>query len=134
MSEIQKLRVLIVDDEEAVRNALGRVLGRECDVHTCASGAEGLIYMDTDQVDLILSDCMMPGMTGPEFLLQAMQRDSRSFRVAMSGMDAHLGQMALLDGIAHRFMGKPWDLAELRAFLTAARKHLEARDRLAQTE
>ena len=61
--------LLIVDDEENIRNALKRSLRKESYfVHTAAGPEEGLEVLKANPVDLVISDHLMPKMTGLEFL------------------------------------------------------------------
>ena len=60
-------RVLVVDDEPAVRGTVERMLGRAHEVVTAASGVAGREILERDQsFDVILCDLMMPEMTGME--------------------------------------------------------------------
>jgi CheY-like chemotaxis protein len=61
-----RLRVLLVDDEEIVRRCTARTLS-DFDVVSLGSGAEALELLRTDSdFDAVLSDVMMPRMSGPE--------------------------------------------------------------------
>jgi CheY-like chemotaxis protein len=61
-----KLRVLLVDDEEIVRRCTARMLG-DFEVVSAASALEALrILRNDNDFDAVLSDVMMPGMSGPE--------------------------------------------------------------------
>lgn len=61
--------VLVIDDEEAVRNVLKRALEREeFQVETMASGEEALTTLSGGMPDVIILDLKMPGMDGPEVL------------------------------------------------------------------
>src|SRR5213083_1181547 len=63
------LRVMIVDDEEVLRDVLEVVLRREgFDVVLAASGEEALNLLDTEDVDLIILDVMLPGISGIDTL------------------------------------------------------------------
>jgi CheY-like chemotaxis protein len=67
-------RILIVDDEPFVRNALGRAL-RSYDLVTAASGEEALAHLSAGQpFDLILCDLMMPGVSGMDIYQHLRQR------------------------------------------------------------
>lgn len=56
------MKVLIVDDEQAIRDALGRKLRREgFDVVLCADGLEGLRAFHAERPDLVVLDIIMPG-------------------------------------------------------------------------
>ena len=62
-------RALIVDDEPHVRALLRDFLATVCDeVATAASGEEALAIVPMFQPDVILTDMMMPGMSGPDLL------------------------------------------------------------------
>jgi two-component system response regulator PilR (NtrC family) len=63
------MRILIVDDEEVLRDVLDAVLRREgFDIVTAASGEEALSVLDTDEVDLVILDVMLPGISGIDTL------------------------------------------------------------------
>jgi DNA-binding NtrC family response regulator len=63
------MRVLIVDDEEVLRDVLDAVLRREgFDIITAASGEEALSVLDGDDVDLVILDVMLPGISGIDTL------------------------------------------------------------------
>ncbi len=59
-------RVLIIDDEPLLRDALTRLLGGEHEITTASSGAEGLAKLSSGPFDAIVCDVMMPGMNGQE--------------------------------------------------------------------
>jgi len=59
------MRILIVDDEEVLRDVLDAVLRREgFDIFTAASGEEALSMLDSEEIDLIILDVMLPGISG----------------------------------------------------------------------
>jgi DNA-binding NtrC family response regulator len=63
------MRILIVDDEEVLRDVLEVVLRREnFDVVSAASGEEALSMLDGEEVDLIILDVMLPGISGIDTL------------------------------------------------------------------
>jgi DNA-binding NtrC family response regulator len=62
-------RILIVDDEEVVRDVLQRILtGAGYDVITAANGEEAIYKLNDEEIKLVLLDIKMPGMTGIEIL------------------------------------------------------------------
>ena len=68
------LRILVVDDEADVREAVADLLEAFLDnpqVRLAASGGEGLHVLRNDAVDLIVTDFKMPGMNGAQFLAEA---------------------------------------------------------------
>ena len=63
------MRILIVDDEEVLRDVLEAVLRREgFDVVLAASGEEALSVLDGEEVDLVILDIMLPGISGIDTL------------------------------------------------------------------
>ncbi|MEO8035941.1 MAG: response regulator, partial [Acidobacteriota bacterium] len=63
------MRILIVDDEEVLRDVLEVVLRREgFDVVLASSGEEALNLLDREEVDLIILDIMLPGISGIDTL------------------------------------------------------------------
>ena len=63
------MRILIVDDEEVLRDVLDAVLRREgFDIITAASGEEALSVLDAEEVDLVILDVMLPGISGIDTL------------------------------------------------------------------
>ena len=68
--ELQRITVLLVDDEENILKALRRLLlDEDFDIETATSGEVALQKLQTlDNVGLIVSDQRMPGMNGAEFL------------------------------------------------------------------
>jgi two-component system response regulator PilR (NtrC family) len=63
------MRILIVDDEEVLRDVLEVVLRRESfDVVLASSGEEALNVLDTEEVDLVILDIMLPGISGIDTL------------------------------------------------------------------
>jgi len=109
-------QVLLVDDDDRVRAILGELLQAEghCVVHA-RSGPEALSVLERDvQVDLVLTDHGMPGMTGLE-LTQAIKARWPQLRVGLvTGWGESLDVPA--SGVRPDFtLPKPVDLATLRA-------------------
>jgi DNA-binding NtrC family response regulator len=63
------MRILIIDDEEVLRDVLDAVLRREgFDVVLASSGEEGLNVLDGEEIDLVILDIMLPGISGIDTL------------------------------------------------------------------
>jgi CheY-like chemotaxis protein len=79
-------KILIVDDEEMVRNVLTLILGElqfDSDAALCAEEALGLI--DRKSYDVVFTDYQMPGMNGIELIRHIRQKSPRSAVVLMTG-------------------------------------------------
>jgi two-component system probable response regulator PhcQ len=115
-------RVLIVDDEDNVRNALRRSLRKEGYQLFFASGpAEGLKILAEQPIDLVMSDHMMPEMSGLEFLTIVRDRCPDVMRLMLTGhADMDTAIKAINHGEIYRFLTKPWDDTELKITLHLA--------------
>ncbi|MEX2583054.1 MAG: PAS domain S-box protein [Gemmatimonadota bacterium] len=105
------LRILVVDDEVAVRRAAVRFLGRRGhEVDEAIDGAEALRWLNDAQYDVILSDLRMPGLDGQELIQRLRERgDGMERRVILLTGDA---TRAHLD-IGVPVLTKPIQLAEV---------------------
>ena len=117
--------LLLVDDEENILSALKRVLRRDGYQIICASSArEGLQRLAECEVDVIVSDQRMPGMTGVEFLRLAKELFPDTVRIVLSGYTELQSIIdAVNEGAIYRFLTKPWDDERLRAHVAEAFRH-----------
>jgi response regulator RpfG family c-di-GMP phosphodiesterase len=114
-------RVLLVDDEAAIRLALSRFLrARGYAVETVDSGAAALAALRRDKFQLMLCDVRMPGITGLELVPPALAIDPDLAVVMLSAVnDAPTATRALLSG-AYDYLNKPVELPHLRDAVTRA--------------
>ncbi len=113
---MEKHSLLIVDDEEHVRQAIARTLqGEGYQIRFAAGAKEALAQLGETPADMILSDHTMPVMTGLE-LLRTVRRDfPDTLRVILTGnADLQLAIAAINEGEIYRFLTKPWDMYELQ--------------------
>lgn len=129
--------VLCVDDEPSILSALRRVLRVEgCRILTANSGAEALALLETEPVDVVVSDMRMPVMDGARLLAEVRARWPGTARVLLTGyadMDATI--LAINEGQIYRYIHKPWDETELRLTVRQAAERQvlrRERDRLQQ--
>ena len=120
--------VLVVDDEEPIRNALLRFLkGLELPGITAASGAEALELLRTTPVALMLADIRMPGMSGIDLVPQALALDPDLAVVMLSAVnDATTAALCMQRG-AMDYLIKPLDLDELERAVQGALRRREER-------
>ena len=120
-------RVLIVDDEDNVCNALRRSLRKEgYELSFAHHPNEALNFLKTNPVDLVLSDHLMPNMTGLEFLKLVRDRHPDCMRLMLTGhADMQTAVDAINQGEIYRFLTKPWDDTELKVTLHLALEKLE---------
>lgn len=126
--------LLVVDDEPDVLDSLRHLFHRRYRVMTCTDPAEALSLLGQEQVQVILSDQRMPGMTGDEFLSRARQIAPDAIRLIFTG---YADIQAVIDAINRggifRYILKPWDAGELETIIRQAAEQydlLEERRRL----
>lgn len=121
-------RVLVVDDSRAQRRILTASLTRwGFDVREAESGDDALGICADYAPDLVLSDWMMPGMTGLEFCraFRDMPRETYGYFILLTSK-SDKDEVALgLDGGADDFLTKPVNAAELRARIAAGARILQ---------
>jgi two-component system, probable response regulator PhcQ len=119
--------ILVVDDEEAIRKALRLSLEREgYSVYAAAGGEEALAWLAKNEVQVIISDNMMPKMSGIDFLSIARDRYPHTCRIILTAYaDMDLAVRAINDGAIYRFLEKPWDQLQLKVLLHVAFEQLE---------
>lgn len=110
--------ILIVDDEENTRIGLSKLLVQEgFVVNSAASGHEALEYLQSANVNLVISDINMPEMGGLTFLRE-LSRNFPSINVIMitayGGVESYLEAMNLG---AFEYLHKPVRLRELRSVI-----------------
>ncbi|MBP2672490.1 MAG: two-component system, NtrC family, response regulator [candidate division NC10 bacterium] len=134
---MEPLRIVVVDDEPAQRELIGGFLTKQGhEAFLAASGSEALEYVKGRQVDLILSDCRMPGMSGPELLLGIKAVNPEIPLILMTAYGTvETAVQAMKDGAAD-YLSKPLDLEELLVRLARvteqSRLRSEVRDLQAQ--
>ena len=123
-------RLLIVDDEPGVLQALKRLFFRQYDVEMASGGAEALALLETQSFDMIISDIRMPNMNGAELLKNCFQKYPQMIRVLLTGYsDIESAVKAVNEGNIYRYISKPWDNDHLRAVVAEA---IETRELRAQ--
>src|SRR4051812_18078152 len=85
-----RAKILLVDDSQFSLSQLSRALGDDYDVITANGGAEGLAMLDHNKIDLVITDLLMPHISGLAFLGQTKQRHPR-VKVIVSSADIQDG-------------------------------------------
>jgi two-component system response regulator HupR/HoxA len=118
--------ILIVDDEPAILESLELTLGSDYRVFTASSGEQGLAVLEREKIALIITDQVLPSMSGVEFLERAIELAPDAVRMMLTGY-ADIGSLtrAVNDGRIYRYIAKPWEPDEVRLNVKRA---LEAHD------
>jgi DNA-binding NarL/FixJ family response regulator len=111
------LRIVIIEDQAAIREMLTETLGRTGDtiiVGDAATGADGLALVQRLKPDLVLLDIQMPGMSGIEFLRRLRRATDRTKVLVFSArQEAHVIRSLVQEGI-HGYVNKTQRIGELR--------------------
>ena len=105
------MKILIVDDERAIRNSLGEILTDEgYEVDTAEDGPSALEKVDKERFDVIFCDIKMPGMDGTEVLQKLVEDGVDSAIVMISGHGDIETAVDCIKKGAFDFIQKPLDL------------------------
>ncbi|MEQ1914692.1 MAG: response regulator, partial [Sideroxydans sp.] len=118
---IKKARILIVDDEERILNALKSLFRHRYHVFTTTDGNKALDFLTRYQMHVVISDQRMPIMPGVELLRRSREISPHSVRILLTGysdLAAIVG--SINEGEVYRFISKPWDDHALNTIVTEA--------------
>jgi len=120
---MEKGVLLCVDDEiivlTALKDQLRRAFGNEFVIDIAESAEEALELLDElsaagHKLLVIVSDWLMPGMKGDEFLIEAHKRFPSVVKIMLSGQaETAAVDRARKEAALHDFLAKPWNAAEL---------------------
>jgi two-component system response regulator MprA len=114
------MRILVVDDEPAVREAVERALRLDGhDVVLAADGGEALDTLHEDPPDAVVLDVLMPRVDGLELCRRMRGRGDRTPVLMLTARDAVSDRVAGLDAGADDYLVKPFALEELLARVRA---------------
>jgi sigma-B regulation protein RsbU (phosphoserine phosphatase) len=133
ISSRSPVRVLVVDDSRAQRKVLGVHLARwGYHVTEAGSADEALALCRSDTFDIVLSDWVMPGLSGLEFCraFRALPRDVYGYFILLTSKSDKTEVADGLDGGADDFLSKPINPEELRARMRAGERILGMQNEL----
>jgi two-component system, probable response regulator PhcQ len=127
--EKMKNSVLFVDDEQNVLKSLKRALFDEPFEQYYALGPEEAFrILAENEIDLVVSDHIMPEMEGLTFLKHVMDLKPEVVRVILTGQaDLQLAMQAINEGEVFRFLTKPWNDLELKITLRQILEFIDLR-------
>ena len=106
-------RILVVEDELALRDALAYTLRQEgFDVELREDGESGLAAALSDDIDLVLLDLMLPGLTGTE-ICRRLRAESAVPIIMLTAKGAEVDRVLGLEIGADDYVTKPFSMAEL---------------------
>jgi len=118
--------ILVIDDETGVTKSLFRQFRRKYNVFTANSGQEAIAIMKEENIQIVISDQRMPGMTGLDFFSLIKDNYPDAIKIMLSGysdIEAVIG--AINEGQVFRYISKPWKPEELSNLLAEATEKYE---------
>ena len=115
--------VLIVDDEDMVITSIRAFLQLETEYHVTGLTLpeEAVKFLETNPVDVVVSDYLMPKMTGLQLLAKAKELQPEAARVLLTGhADKQSAIQAINDVGLFQYLEKPWDNSQLLLVINSA--------------
>ena len=120
------ISVLVVDDEEPIRNALRKYLKQQqFEVHTAGSGDEALQQLRLHKIALMLSDIRMPGTSGVDLVPQALEIEPDLAILMLTAVNDATSAALCMQRGAMDYLTKPIELADLGRAVQRALKRRE---------
>jgi eukaryotic-like serine/threonine-protein kinase len=111
----KKARVLFVDDEERILNALRALFRGQYHVFTAENGGLAIEFVKRFGIHVVVSDQRMPGILGVELLRQVKELSPNSVRMLLTGYSDLASIVGSInEGEVFRFVKKPWDNIEIQ--------------------
>ena len=112
-------RILLVEDDPRVRAAtVGALEDLDYEPVDCASGAEAIALFQSTEFDLVISDVIMPEMTGPELIRHLKATETREFAVLF--VTGYVGEGESDELRGHELLRKPFTVGALAGAVSAA--------------
>jgi DNA-binding NtrC family response regulator len=123
MQAVGRANVMFVDDEPRVLSSMRALFRRDYNVHLANSGEEALALLESTDMDVIVSDQRMPGMTGIDVLKACKSRAPRAMRILLTGYaDKDAIAASINEGEVFRYLTKPCAREALRDTVALAVK------------
>lgn len=119
--EVASSTILVIDDEEMVRNILGNLLTQSGhSVFKASSGKEGIEIFKQGGIDLVFTDIGMPGMSGWEVSRFIKDNDSTTPVALITGWGVQIDDDKMKESGADLILNKPFRLEEVLALVAEA--------------
>ncbi|MBN2756193.1 MAG: response regulator [Bacteroidales bacterium] len=116
-------KILYLDDEEVNLRLFKNIFRRDFEIFLANSAKEGLDFLENNNVDVVITDQMMPNMTGVELLEKINERFESipPNRLILSGYSSNEDiEKAYKHYRLFRFISKPWNYEELKELIFKA--------------
>lgn len=109
------MRILVVEDDESIRNMLGAWLGTlGYEALLAADGLEGIIVFNDQKPDMVITDCWMPKVNGATLTHHVKSQDQNTPVIMLTGFSERFSRAEAERLGANEYMQKPINLARLQ--------------------
>ncbi len=105
--------LLIVDDDNLVRDTLHELLSASHECHTADRAEQALAYLDIETYDAVLTDISMPGLSGRQLLDYIQVKHAATPVIVISGQSNENDAKELIEAGAFAYFAKPFTLNEI---------------------
>ena len=121
--------ILVVDDDEAIRDTLFELLSEEYPCQTAETAEKAFARLESDSYDVVLTDISMPGLSGLELLGHVRQKYPNTPVIIISGISDQAHAQGLIKLGAFDYLLKPFSLEVVEK---SVKRALEFRQQLLQ--
>lgn len=127
----KKYSLLVVDDEKDIVDQLYDYFRRDYKIHRAYSGEEAAEILESNEVQLVMTDQRMPKMQGTELLALLKEKSPSTTRILMTGYtDLEVAIEAINMGSIHRYLQKPLNFDELSGIIKEGLEFFEEADKV----
>jgi DNA-binding NtrC family response regulator len=137
----KKPTVVLVDDEEMILVSIRTLLALETEygVESFTNPCDAVRHLETNAADVVVSDYLMPGMTGIQMLAAAKAAQPETSRVLLTGHADKASAIQAINQVSlFQYLEKPWDNAQLLLVIQQAVERTgllrELREKIAQLD
>jgi two-component system response regulator PilR (NtrC family) len=127
--------ILIVDDEKSMRDFLKILLAKEgYDVIVASDGEQALGALDGNQIDLVISDIRMPGISGLDLLAKIKDETEDIPVIMITAFASPNDAVQAMKNGAYDYISKPFNVDEIKSVISAATNRTDASLKAQQAE
>lgn len=127
--------LLIVDDDNRVRDTLNDLLSETHECHTADRAEQALAYLEIESYDAVVTDINMPGLSGREILKRIQEKHPATPVIVISGNSSEEDAKELIAMGAFEYLTKPFQLEDVEESVNRAlASHREKQNELQSEE
>ena len=115
--------ILVVDDDDAIRSTLYDLFSDEHVCHAAETAEQALTYLTVESYDVVLTDFLMPGLSGLELMGHLRQRQPETPVILISGVSNQERAKDLIEMGAFDYLVKPFRLEAVEESVRRAVEH-----------